>query len=183
MPFSVEGHNFTRSHCMQRNVEVEIESMDRVGNFVGWLHVCNTTSGAIDQTTKQASVVAKSSGKKKNRKNTEQIAVKSTVNFNVLLVSNGLATVHHTPAIERSTYYHDLCKAEESAKTSNTNLWSSEEFLKQWQADSAQVEEEESTNGTEMDQFIFKTRGPEYLDDLSSLNLNDGTPEKTAEKV
>jgi len=30
---------FTRDKCMQREVEIKVESIDRVGNFVGWLFV------------------------------------------------------------------------------------------------------------------------------------------------
>ena len=31
--------NFTRDMCQQRDVQVEIESMDKVGGFVGYLFV------------------------------------------------------------------------------------------------------------------------------------------------
>ncbi|KAH8875132.1 Staphylococcal nuclease domain-containing protein 1, partial [Schistosoma japonicum] len=37
MPFSNEAYTFTKELCMQRNVEVRVETIDRVGNFVGGL--------------------------------------------------------------------------------------------------------------------------------------------------
>nr|CAG4649952.1 EOG090X01F7 [Sida crystallina] len=32
---------FTKEHCLQREVEIEVESMDKGGNFIGWLWVDN----------------------------------------------------------------------------------------------------------------------------------------------
>uniref|UniRef100_A0A646QDV8 Staphylococcal nuclease domain-containing protein 1 n=1 Tax=Hemiscolopendra marginata TaxID=943146 RepID=A0A646QDV8_9MYRI len=34
-----EALNFTKDLCMQKEVEVEIESMDKAGNFIGWLWI------------------------------------------------------------------------------------------------------------------------------------------------
>lgn len=36
-----EATNFTRERCMQREVQITVESMDRVGNYIGWLWVEN----------------------------------------------------------------------------------------------------------------------------------------------
>ncbi|KAL3140607.1 hypothetical protein ABBQ32_005177 [Trebouxia sp. C0010 RCD-2024] len=38
-PYSEEAFSFTRHHCLQREVEVEIDTMDRGGNFLGSLTV------------------------------------------------------------------------------------------------------------------------------------------------
>uniref|UniRef100_A0A672IWU6 Staphylococcal nuclease domain-containing protein n=1 Tax=Salarias fasciatus TaxID=181472 RepID=A0A672IWU6_SALFA len=38
-PFSDEAMLFTKELVMQREVEVEVESMDKAGNFIGWLHI------------------------------------------------------------------------------------------------------------------------------------------------
>ncbi|KAL0028628.1 hypothetical protein WJX79_006551, partial [Trebouxia sp. C0005] len=38
-PFSEEAFAFTRQHCLQREVEVEIETMDRGGTFLGTLRI------------------------------------------------------------------------------------------------------------------------------------------------
>ncbi|XP_051031751.1 staphylococcal nuclease domain-containing protein 1 [Phodopus roborovskii] len=38
-PFSEEATLFTRELVLQREVEVEVESMDKAGNFIGWLHM------------------------------------------------------------------------------------------------------------------------------------------------
>uniref|UniRef100_A0AAQ4R649 Staphylococcal nuclease domain-containing protein n=1 Tax=Gasterosteus aculeatus aculeatus TaxID=481459 RepID=A0AAQ4R649_GASAC len=38
-PFSDEAMMFTKELVLQREVEVEVESMDKAGNFIGWLHI------------------------------------------------------------------------------------------------------------------------------------------------
>lgn len=41
-PFGDEALSFTKDLCMQREVEVEVEAIDKAGNFIGWLFVDNT---------------------------------------------------------------------------------------------------------------------------------------------
>uniref|UniRef100_A0A8C7ZD94 Staphylococcal nuclease domain-containing protein n=1 Tax=Oryzias sinensis TaxID=183150 RepID=A0A8C7ZD94_9TELE len=38
-PFSDQAMLFTKELVLQREVEVEVESMDKAGNFIGWLHI------------------------------------------------------------------------------------------------------------------------------------------------
>ncbi|XP_063304417.1 staphylococcal nuclease domain-containing protein 1 [Pelobates fuscus] len=38
-PFSDEAMSYTKELVLQREVEVEVEAMDKAGNFIGWLHV------------------------------------------------------------------------------------------------------------------------------------------------
>ncbi|CAG0893449.1 unnamed protein product [Cyprideis torosa] len=38
-PWGDEAMAFTKNLCLQREVEVEVEAMDRVGNFIGWAFV------------------------------------------------------------------------------------------------------------------------------------------------
>ncbi|XP_053572302.1 staphylococcal nuclease domain-containing protein 1 [Bombina bombina] len=38
-PYSEEATVFTKELVLQREVEVEVEAMDKAGNFIGWLHV------------------------------------------------------------------------------------------------------------------------------------------------
>ncbi|XP_075455394.1 staphylococcal nuclease domain-containing protein 1 isoform X2 [Ascaphus truei] len=38
-PFSEDAMFFTKELVLQREVEVEVEAMDKAGNFIGWLHV------------------------------------------------------------------------------------------------------------------------------------------------
>lgn len=38
-PFGEEALQFTKDRCMQREVEIHVESMDKAGNFIGWLWV------------------------------------------------------------------------------------------------------------------------------------------------
>ncbi|MPC21156.1 Nuclease domain-containing protein 1 [Portunus trituberculatus] len=84
-PYGEEAHAFTKNLVMQREVEIEVDSMDKGGNFIGWLHV---------------------EGK----------------NLSVLLVEEGLSTVHFTA--ELSKFYQQLTSAQESAKSKNLNYWS-----------------------------------------------------------
>lgn len=38
-PFGEEALQFTKDKCLQRDVEVQVKSMDKAGNFIGWLWV------------------------------------------------------------------------------------------------------------------------------------------------
>ncbi|XP_076334684.1 staphylococcal nuclease domain-containing protein 1-like isoform X2 [Tachypleus tridentatus] len=41
-PWGEEAHRFTKELCHQREVEIEVETMDKAGNFIGWLWIDNT---------------------------------------------------------------------------------------------------------------------------------------------
>ncbi|XP_062586352.1 staphylococcal nuclease domain-containing protein 1-like [Saccostrea cucullata] len=41
-PYGDEALQFTKEMCLQREVDVQVESMDKGGNFIGWLFVDNT---------------------------------------------------------------------------------------------------------------------------------------------
>lgn len=41
-PFGEEATIFTKELCLQREVEVEVEAIDKGGNFIGWLYVDGT---------------------------------------------------------------------------------------------------------------------------------------------
>ena len=83
-PYGDEALAFTKEFCLQREVEVTVEAMDKGGNFIGWLFVDNT-------------------------------------NLSLALVEEGLAKVHFTA--ERSSFYKQMCVAEENAKTKKLNIW------------------------------------------------------------
>lgn len=38
-PFGQEAHNFANRRCLQRDVEIDVETMDKVGGFIGTLYV------------------------------------------------------------------------------------------------------------------------------------------------
>ncbi|XP_008571905.1 PREDICTED: staphylococcal nuclease domain-containing protein 1 [Galeopterus variegatus] len=46
-PFSEEATLFTKELVLQREVEVEVESMDKAGNFIGWLHIDGTNLSVL----------------------------------------------------------------------------------------------------------------------------------------
>ncbi|KAA3671497.1 staphylococcal nuclease domain-containing protein 1, partial [Paragonimus westermani] len=165
MPFSTEAHIFVKELCMQRNVEVTVESMDRVGNFVGWLFVDSPSSesGLTD--------TPKSTGKKK-KKIVDVTTPKTKANLSVLLVSQGLATVHRAPSTEASPYFHDLVKAEETAKNAKSGLWSSDEFVKLWEAEMNVYNDAGFANGVDEEVLSSGVAIRGYMDDLSQLNLN-----------
>lgn len=139
---------------MQRNVEIKIESRDRVGNFVGWMFL--TPSNLANQTTK--------SGGGKKKKKVESNVPKPKINLNVLLVSQGLATINHNPTMERSPYYSDMVKAEEEAKAEKRGLWSCEEW-------SSLLKNTELNGDEDYDDFCENGK-TEYMDDFSSLSLD-----------
>ncbi len=38
-PYSDEALQYTKELCLQREVEVEVDTIDKAGNFIGWLFV------------------------------------------------------------------------------------------------------------------------------------------------
>lgn len=40
-PFGEEALAFTKDRCLQREVSIQAESVDKAGNFIGWLWVNN----------------------------------------------------------------------------------------------------------------------------------------------
>lgn len=49
-PFAAEAMAYTREHCLQRNVEVTVESMDKAGNYVGtvWVNHRNLALSLVE---------------------------------------------------------------------------------------------------------------------------------------
>ncbi|CAL8069466.1 unnamed protein product [Calicophoron daubneyi] len=174
MPMSGEAFTFTKELCMQRDVEVAVETMDRAGNFVGWMFVDGGAAGADAPVTTAEHT---KSGKKKKKVAAESNVSKTKTNLSVLLVSKGLATVLQTAATESSPYYHDLVKAESSAKEARVGLWALDEFVKQWEADANALSETANTDGADDDRLLPGGGVQEYLDDLSMLNINGQTGE------
>ncbi|CAH8577003.1 unnamed protein product [Schistosoma rodhaini] len=172
MPFSNEAYMFVKELCMQRNVEIKVEAMDRVGNFVGYLYmdIPNLSSNEPD--------INKSSGKKKKKKSTET-NVKQKTNLSVLLISQGFGTVHRAPTTERSPHYHDMLKAEEDAKINRCGLWSSDQFVKEWEAEVQNNSDPTVSSGAEDGSLVPLAGLSEYLDDLSELQINEDGDLKT----
>ncbi|CAH8845791.1 unnamed protein product [Trichobilharzia szidati] len=174
MPFSNEAYAFAKDLCMQRDVEIRVETIDRVGNFVGWIFLDSPSSSTSN--TNGPEVANKSSGKKK-KKPTEVVNAKPKTNLSVLLISQGYGTVHRAPATERSPYYQDLMKAEEDAKAARCGLWSSDEFVKEWEAE-IKNSDFAAANAADDGNFVPLSGVSEYLDDLSGLQINDDSASK-----
>ncbi|CAG8643723.1 36826_t:CDS:10, partial [Racocetra persica] len=85
-PFSVEALEFATRKVLQRDVEIEVENVDKVGGFIGslWLN--------------------------------------KTENFAILLLQEGLATIHSFSA-DQSPYSRELYAAEQIAKDEKKNIW------------------------------------------------------------
>ncbi|VDQ10864.1 unnamed protein product [Trichobilharzia regenti] len=99
MPFSNEAYAFAKDLCMQRDIEIKVETIDRVGNFVGWIFLDSPASSSTSNAN----------------------GPEPKTNLSVMLISQGYGTVHRAPATERSPYYQDLIKAEEDAKASRSS--------------------------------------------------------------
>ncbi|KAH8874884.1 Staphylococcal nuclease domain-containing protein 1 [Schistosoma japonicum] len=145
-----------------------VETIDRVGNFVGWLFLEIPSTGQSNEpdTNKPLS-------KKKKKKTTDVTSVRQKANLSLLLISQGFGTVHRAPATERSPYYHDMIKAEDDAKTNQCGLWSSDEFVKEWEAVIQNNSDPTALSGAEDGNPISLTGFSEYLDDLSELQINE----------
>lgn len=95
--YGEEALALTKNLVLQREVEIEVDSMDKGGNFIGWLHVENK-------------------------------------NLSVLLVEEGLSSVHFTA--ESSKFYHLLTAAQDSAKAKKLNIWAN--FVEEEKEDKAE---------------------------------------------
>ncbi|CAG8535934.1 16494_t:CDS:10 [Racocetra fulgida] len=84
-PFAVEALEFATRKVLQRDVEIEVENVDKVGGFIGslWLN--------------------------------------KTENFAILLLQEGLATIHSFSA-DQSPYSRELYAAEQIAKDEKKNV-------------------------------------------------------------
>uniref|UniRef100_A0A095A041 Nuclease domain-containing protein 1 n=1 Tax=Schistosoma haematobium TaxID=6185 RepID=A0A095A041_SCHHA len=88
-------------------------------------------------------------------------------------------TVHRAPTTERSPHYHDMIKAEEDAKINRCGLWSSDQFVKEWEAEVQNNSDPTALSGAEDGSLIPLTGVSEYLDDLSELQLNENSDSTT----
>ncbi|XP_022908359.1 staphylococcal nuclease domain-containing protein 1 [Onthophagus taurus] len=100
-PFGDEALAFTKDRCMQREVQIQIESTDKAGNFIGWLWVDNN-------------------------------------NLSVALVEEGFATVH--PTADRSEYFKQLKRAEDSAKQRKLKRW--KDYVEEKEDEQQKIEED-----------------------------------------
>ncbi|XP_064077337.1 staphylococcal nuclease domain-containing protein 1-like [Macrobrachium nipponense] len=100
-PYGEEAYQLTKSLVLQREVEIEVDTMDKGGNFIGWLHVENK-------------------------------------NLSVLLVEEGLSTVHVTA--ESSKFYNILNAAQETAKSKKLKIWANFVEEKEEKVDDTNVE-------------------------------------------
>ena len=46
-PFGQEAHNFANRRCMQRDVEIDVENIDKVGGFIGTLYINRENFGKV----------------------------------------------------------------------------------------------------------------------------------------
>ncbi|CAH8504975.1 unnamed protein product [Schistosoma turkestanicum] len=151
---------------MQHNVEIKVETIDWVGNFVGSIFFDNPSPSNNSPDTN------KSSRKKKKKKSTEITAVKQKTHLSVLLISQGFGIVHRAFTTERLPHYQDMIKAEEDAKLNQYGLWSCEEFVKEWEAEVQKNADPTALSGTEDSNLNSLTDFSEYLDELSELPIN-----------
>ncbi|TPX77305.1 hypothetical protein CcCBS67573_g01422 [Chytriomyces confervae] len=103
-PFGQEALDFANRRALQRDVEVSIESIDKVGGFIGSLNV--PAVGAAPSTVPGAGTRSA-----------------STENFAVLLLEHGFATVHDYSA-SQSPQGSQLYAAEKRAQDKRTGIWS-----------------------------------------------------------
>ena len=94
--FGDESLQLTRQWCLQRDVEVEIESSDRGGNLIGWLFAPDPNGPAGG-----SNVVYK--------------------NMSELLLEAGLARVFPAAA-ERSAFASELFNAEQRAQSARRGV-------------------------------------------------------------
>ncbi|XP_066523227.1 staphylococcal nuclease domain-containing protein 1 isoform X2 [Hoplias malabaricus] len=75
-PFSEEATLFTKELVLQREVEVEVESMDKAGNFIGWLHIegVNLSVALVENSLSKVHFTAERSPYCKTLQSAEEVA-------------------------------------------------------------------------------------------------------------
>uniref|UniRef100_A0AAR2LVX4 Staphylococcal nuclease domain-containing protein n=1 Tax=Pygocentrus nattereri TaxID=42514 RepID=A0AAR2LVX4_PYGNA len=75
-PFSEEATLFTKELVLQREVEVEVESMDKAGNFIGWLHIegVNLSVALVENSLSKVHFTAERSAYYKTLQSAEEVA-------------------------------------------------------------------------------------------------------------
>uniref|UniRef100_A0A673I3Z8 Staphylococcal nuclease domain-containing protein n=1 Tax=Sinocyclocheilus rhinocerous TaxID=307959 RepID=A0A673I3Z8_9TELE len=75
-PYSEEATIFTKELVLQREVEVEVESMDKAGNFIGWLHIegVNLSVALVDNALSKVHFTAERSSYYKTLLSAEETA-------------------------------------------------------------------------------------------------------------
>uniref|UniRef100_A0A671LCW0 Staphylococcal nuclease domain-containing protein 1 n=1 Tax=Sinocyclocheilus anshuiensis TaxID=1608454 RepID=A0A671LCW0_9TELE len=78
-PYSEEATIFTKELVLQREVEVEVESMDKAGNFIGWLHIegVNLSVALVDNALSKVHFTAERSSYYKTLLSAEETARQS----------------------------------------------------------------------------------------------------------
>lgn len=75
-PFSEEAMLFTKELVLQREVEVEVENMDKAGNFIGWLHIegVNLSVALVEHSLSKVHFTAERSAYYKTLLSAEELA-------------------------------------------------------------------------------------------------------------
>lgn len=126
-PFGDEARIYTRDLIMHRELKFEVDSMDRVGNLIGWFTLPSEVKVIAPKSVTSSTEAKKKGGKKSG-------ASYSSANLSVVLVARGYATVNRSPASQRANHYNTLLKAEQFAQEQRLGMWSSEEFRNNWDA-------------------------------------------------
>ncbi|KAL3311137.1 nuclease domain-containing protein, partial [Cichlidogyrus casuarinus] len=123
-PLGDRALQFSRENCLQRNVEIEVEALDRVGNFIGYAYIQQNyaAQGMIKSGDNQMRLL-QSGGK---------VVTKL---LNAALVVSGLATVNSSTRNSKSPHFSLLAKAQNEAQAAKNGLWSNPQFVKDWQAE------------------------------------------------
>lgn len=102
-PFAAEALAFTRSIALQREVELEVSSVDKAGTFLGTLHVLTQSNAAASH----------SNGTTKS------------VDLSVALLESGLATLHASYMDRNAAQQGSdhLARAQDKAKKAKLKIW------------------------------------------------------------
>ncbi|XP_071476921.1 staphylococcal nuclease domain-containing protein 1-like [Diadema antillarum] len=111
-PFGDEALQYTKETCLQREVEVEVESMDKGGNFIGWLFVdgVNLSISLVEQGLSKMHFTAERSNYARQIADAEAKAKTAK-----LKVWEGFVEQTDTPVVEeteRKTNYSKICVTE-----------------------------------------------------------------------
>ena len=102
-PGAAEAYRFVRRACCQRDCEIEVEAVDKVGTFLGTLTYGGTAGGGGGQGSAKATTHG--------------------LNLGVELLRRGLATLHDSYDPRRRSNGEALVAAQDAAKRARVGAW------------------------------------------------------------
>jgi len=113
-PFGDAAAIFTKEHVLQRDVEVQVEAMDKGGNFIGWLFAdnLNLSVALVEEGLSKVHFTAERSNYYQTLLSAESNAKKKNVNVWTLVSDEPKEVVAENEPLERKVNYKNVVVTE-----------------------------------------------------------------------